>query len=157
MDSKLSERLQLDSDLTPEKAVTTVRQTKMVNQQQSTIREDSVKEPSIGATTPRKSVPPGVNLVLTRNHHYSQEVPHNLQCPAHIVGYFHYMISKPAQQKMWYVESVRNVAITRGSADLFKLPWYLNSRSTNSRRIVILTMPYWEQLGDVILIANMEH
>ena len=37
MDSKLSERLQIDSDFTLEKAVTTVRQTEMVHQQQSTI------------------------------------------------------------------------------------------------------------------------
>ena len=32
------------------------------------------------------------------------------------------------------VKSARNVAITRGSANLFKSPWYLNSQSTNSRR-----------------------
>ena len=60
MDFNLSERLQLDSDLTLEKAVTTVHQTEMVHQQQSTIRDDSVKKPSIGAITPRRSVPPGV-------------------------------------------------------------------------------------------------
>ena len=59
MDSNLSKRLQLYSDLTLEKAVTIVHQTEMVHQQQSTIRDDSVKESSIGAITPRRSVPLG--------------------------------------------------------------------------------------------------
>ena len=37
---------------------------------------------------------------------------------------------------------------------MFKSLWYLNSRITNSRRIVILNMPSWEQSGEVIQIAN---
>ena len=111
-----------------------------------------MKEQSIVVITPRRSVPSRVKP--SANKKPSQEVPHNLKCPAHIVGYFHHMISKPAQPKMQYVESARNVAFTRGSADLFKSPWYLNSQSTNSRRIVLLNISSWEQLGEMIRTAN---
>ena len=40
-DRKLSERLQLEADLTLEKAITTVRQSETVKKQQSTLRQDA--------------------------------------------------------------------------------------------------------------------
>ena len=40
-DRKLLERLQLEADLTPEKAITTVRQSETVKKQQSTLRQDA--------------------------------------------------------------------------------------------------------------------
>ena len=54
-DSKLSERLQLDADLTLEKAITITRQSETVHNQQSQMRHDTIKE---------RSIP--VNLVNTK-------------------------------------------------------------------------------------------
>ncbi|KAL5020662.1 hypothetical protein ScPMuIL_002255, partial [Solemya velum] len=48
-DEKLAERLQLDPDLTLEKAVTQVRQTEIVRKQQSVVRNDIVTENIVGA------------------------------------------------------------------------------------------------------------
>ena len=59
-DQKLSERLQLEADLTLEKAITMVHQSEGVRKQQSVIREDKSEiamESSINVVNRQKSVP----------------------------------------------------------------------------------------------------
>ena len=51
-DARLSERLQLDSDLTLEKAVTSIRQSEMIHQQQSLLRGEEARQFPIDAVNP---------------------------------------------------------------------------------------------------------
>ena len=58
LDHKLSEKLQLDSTLTLEKAITTVRQVKTIKKQQPVIRQARRSDPSHGMPHPSSPQPP---------------------------------------------------------------------------------------------------
>ena len=69
-DSKLSERLQLDADLTLEKAITITRQSETVHNQQSQMRHDTIKERSIPVNlvnTKKKPTQPSKRQTIYKN------------------------------------------------------------------------------------------
>ena len=85
-DSKLSERLQLDADLTLEKAITITRQSETVHNQQSQMRHDTIKECPIPVNlvnTKKKPTQPSKQQTIYKNP--SQRRAHCGHTPLHEV------------------------------------------------------------------------
>ena len=112
-DARLSEKLQLDADLTLEKIFTQVRQAEAVKQQQSLVRGASVnhKQPDthVGAVRKRRPTKPK-----------QQRSDKSEQTPKTTCGWCGLMRSSSVQPRMLFVTSAANVATSRKAVGLPK-------------------------------------
>ena len=120
-DARLSEKLQLDPELTLEKAVTQVRQAEAVKQQQLLVRGATVnhKQPDthVGAVRKRRPTSP--------KQQRSDKGEKIQRSPVGGVERPHLMRSSSVQPKMLCVTSAANVATSRKSAGLPKWGNYI--------------------------------
>ena len=112
-DARLSEKLQLDADLTLEKIFTQVRQAEALKQQQSLVRGASVnhKQPDthVGAVRKRRPTKPK-----------QQRSDKSEQTPKTTCGWCGLMRSSSVQPRMLFVTSAANVATSRKAVGLPK-------------------------------------
>ena len=178
LDKKLSERLQLDADLTLEKAVTSVRQSEMVHQQQSLLHGGEPKHVPIDAVqTIRKPIKKNPSSSQERNQfkrttfsrcsRCGKSPNHDLEvCPAKGMtcrkcgkkGHFQ-RTCKSA--KISIVSESQNeesvfLGVVSGSKDLWTIPLQLNGREVNfcidtGAEVTVIPETVYTRIGSPLL------
>jgi hypothetical protein len=135
-DGHLAEKLQLDPDLTLEKAVPQARQSEAVKQQQSTVREGNVEQPlaAIGEVGKSRFKPIGMIQQNTRGQHVTDVVE------------AHPTQGNSAQHgKLFVISAIRKDTISQYAGQKGQgmfVQWKLQSR-----RRVKMTTHSWERYG----------
>ena len=141
-DAALLEKLQLDAELTLDKAVTTVRQAEAVKKQQSVLRGEGAVKPDIpvGAIQSQRReihrLDPdkrGESQPIN-SHPQAQSVP---DAASHLL-----MTASAAQRGMPLIINVGSGDITRGCVGLPKLVWFRRMRPIRMT-LMMLSLEQW--------------